>query len=100
MTSTYQRLKLMEDKLPVVEARLFETFRPVKPDQAFVHDLQHRLMHKPEMFLSPSHNTILHYLLILVASVFSVFVLAVLITKSSYFLVKILNKVGGVKHQV
>jgi len=90
----------MEGNLPVVEAKLFATFRPVKPNQAFVHDLQHRLMHKPEMFLSPSNNTILHYLLILVASVFSVFVLAVLITKISYFLVKILDKVGGVKHQV
>jgi hypothetical protein len=99
MTSTVQRLKQMEDKLPVVEAKLFETFRPVKPDQAFVHDLQHRLMHKPEIYLSPSNNTILHYLLILLASVFSVVILAVLITKFSYFLVKILNKVGGVKNQ-
>jgi len=89
----------MEDKLPVVEAKLFETFRPVKPDQAFVHDLQHRLMHKPEIYLSPSNNTILHYLLILLASVFSVVILAVLITKFSYFLVKILNKLGGVKYQ-
>lgn len=99
MTSTVQRLKQMEDKLPVVEAKLFETFRPVKPDQAFVHDLQHRLMHKPEIYLSPSNNTILHYLLILLASVFSVVILAVLITKFSYFLVKILNKLGGVKYQ-
>ena len=80
------------DENPQIEARLQDTFRPVNPNRDFVRDLQRRLMRKSEIAVYSPNDEIIQLILILIASIASSILIAILLGRFFYLGPALLRK--------